>query len=124
MTPDLATIARRRHVAMIVLRTAVVLWVVWTLWLSMESVVANMGMVAHLGDLPGSSVLTWALDLGLPLVIRLMLAAIVVFMEKRLVRWIVPLGDRGGECPRCGYVLKDLKSPVCPECGLDLRPGA
>ncbi len=32
-----------------------------------------------------------------------------------MVRWLVPV--RLNECPQCGYGLKNLKSPTCPECG-------
>ena len=27
----------------------------------------------------------------------------------------------GLPCPGCGYLLKDLQSPECPECGIDYR---
>lgn len=42
--------------------------------------------------------------------------------SNRIARWIVPAGLRTDGCPHCGYSLKNLKSPICPECGNDIGP--
>jgi hypothetical protein len=115
MTPDLGTIARRRHAATVALRAIVTIWVAYALWLTLEYLVSQLDAFLNAGFL------AWVFQLAIPLLARLVLAAIVLLLEKRLVRWIVPIGSRDNACPRCGYALKDLKSPVCPECGLDLR---
>ncbi len=39
-----------------------------------------------------------------------------------LWRWTRPTPSRGGHlCGRCGYDVRGLPTPVCPECGADLR---
>lgn len=34
---------------------------------------------------------------------------------------IVPAADADSQCGRCGYCVRGLDGPVCPECGADLR---
>lgn len=51
----------------------------------------------------------------------LLLAAALVLCEGKLVRWIVPFPPREATCAQCGYSLKNLKSPICPECGADFK---
>ena len=50
------------------------------------------------------------------------IAVLFVFLglERKLVRWIVPVPARDRTCPKCGYSLKGIKSPICPECGANL----
>jgi len=50
----------------------------------------------------------------------LAMAIILRILEKRLVKWLVPLVRP--ECPECGYALIQLTEPRCPECGLRLPP--
>lgn len=48
----------------------------------------------------------------------LFLALGLRFFEKRLIRWLVPNTVVAKNiCPACGYNVKNLNSPVCPECG-------
>jgi hypothetical protein len=116
MNPDLITIARRRHLMTIMLRVAVLVWVAYSVWHAVDGLLGNISgfVMAGIGGL--------VYELVLPLMGRLFLAAALVFLEKPLVRWLVP-ASAGGEntCPKCGYSLKNLKSPVCPECGMNLR---
>lgn len=46
----------------------------------------------------------------------------IVVLERRLLSWLVPAPKPG--CPNCGYPVKNLRSPICPECGTDLRQPA
>lgn len=50
------------------------------------------------------------------------LAFILWRLEKRIATWIVPDLPPTDQCPKCGYSRHGLDSPICPECGTDLRP--
>lgn len=50
------------------------------------------------------------------------LALILWRFERRIATWIVPDLPPTDQCPKCGYSRHGLDSPVCPECGTDLRP--
>jgi hypothetical protein len=118
MIPDAATIARRRHLVTIIARSLIALFGAWV----------ALGAVAGIGQIfqpiysggiqflvPG----IWNfLTTDVP---QLLLVAALFLLEQRLVRWIVPMPSRHAACPTCGYSLKDLKSPICPECGTSLR---
>lgn len=41
--------------------------------------------------------------------------ATIMVLSRHIVRWVIPVPVQ--ECPNCGYELKNLKSPTCPECG-------
>ncbi len=118
MNPDMATIARRRHLMTIALRVVVAVWVAYSIWHTVDMLLGNISgfVMAGIGGL--------VYELCVPLLGRLGLAAALVFLEKPLVRWLVPISVGGDNaCPKCGYSLKNLKSPVCPECGMNLRAG-
>ena len=118
MNPDLATIARRRHLMTIMLRVGLLVWVGYSAVLTIDMLVGNID-----GFVMGG-VGAVLFSLVIPLACRLALVGVVLLVERPLVRWLVPVSV-GGEnvCPKCGYSLKNLKSPVCPECGMNLRPG-
>jgi hypothetical protein len=116
MTPDLGTIAQRRHLVTIFLRVGVLVWVCYSLTLSIDMLAGNIDGFAMGG------VMAVIFSLAIPLACRCALAGAVLLMERPLVRWLVPVSGMGEHaCPKCGYSLKNLKSPVCPECGMDLR---
>lgn len=54
----------------------------------------------------------------LPLIL---LAVVTLLGSRALANWIVPYPAREATCPQCGYSLKNLKSPICPECGADFK---
>ena len=119
MIPDPATIARRRHLVTIIVRSLIALFGAWVLW----GAAVGLGAVLQPMYMGGPEYLVaglWNFLAGY--VPSLLLALVMFFFEKRLVRWIVPTGDSGQLCSKCGYSLKDLKSPICPECGTNLRP--
>ena len=106
--------------ATMLLRAAILLWVGYTALLLVQSlIIAAQGMLGG-----GYPIGAFVYDVLIPLAFRVALIAVAVLLERPIVRWIVPLGPSQNVCPRCGYALKDLKSPVCPECGLNLRAGA
>ena len=45
----------------------------------------------------------------------------MLFVERRVVRWMVAGWPPASACPKCGYDLSGLSGPVCPECGADVR---
>jgi hypothetical protein len=118
MIPDAATIARRRHTVTMILRTVVVLfagWVAWTVAISTGQTFQQMYTTGP-GNAPG--IFINLLLLAGP---EIALVVVLVMLEGRLIRWIVPMPSRHPGCPKCGYSLKDLNSPICPECGTNLR---
>jgi hypothetical protein len=118
MIPDPATIARRRHLVTIIVRSTIALFGAWILW----GAVVAIGSVFQ--PIYGGSIQYFVpaflgfLTNEIP---PLLLVVALVLFEKHLVRWIVPMPPRHPGCPTCGYSLKDLKSPICPECGTNLR---
>ena len=51
-----------------------------------------------------------------------LMAFIAWRFDQRFARWLVP-APKPGHCPKCGYSLQGIAgSPICPECGADLRP--
>lgn len=120
MGVDVATVARRRHTATMLLRAALLLWIGYTAVQLVQALIAAVQGI--LGG--GYPIGAFVYEVVIPLVFRIALAAAVMLIEGPLVRWLVPIGQRENSCPRCGYALKDLKSPVCPECGLNMQAGA
>lgn len=118
MTPDAATLARRRHTATIIVRSLIAMFAAWMLW----GAVVGLGTILQPMLEGGVAYLfqgLWNfLTLHVPVLI---LVAAMVLLEQRLVRWIVPVPGPDHLCPTCGYSLRDLESPICPECGTSLR---
>ncbi|MFH1746410.1 MAG: hypothetical protein ABIG44_05125 [Planctomycetota bacterium] len=59
-------------------------------------------------------------DVGATLVVCLSLATPAAICALLLYSWLVPAGRRHDEylhCLRCGYILKGLSEPRCPESG-------
>lgn len=117
MMPDPNTIARRRHMVTILLRCFILALAMYTLigatWATFERAMTWGGSSA------GSLLLSALVQFG-PLGL---LVVAMLLLEKRLVRWLVPPGTRMDMCRSCGYSLRNLRSPVCPECGTDVRSG-
>jgi hypothetical protein len=118
MIPDPATIARRRHIATIVVRSLIVMyagWVMYDLLGEFKGTMLNLWS----GGMGGGSL--YVMSFAASLAVGVISLAAIIFFERTLVRWIVPMPRRDAGCPACGYSLKDLKSPICPECGTNLR---
>ena len=58
--------------------------------------------------------------IAIPLVL---LAAMAIVAAYTLLRRRASLSLTGEVCGRCGYPIRGLPSPVCPECGSDRREG-
>jgi hypothetical protein len=111
MGPSIAAVMRRRYWMSSLLRITALLMAVWGLLGFLNALLEHL---PHL--LTGGSpiVLAW---MAMPLR-WLVLAAALVFMERRLLTWIFPLPRQG--CPQCGYPIAGRSFDVCPECGLNL----
>lgn len=115
MIPDFPTIARRRHIATIIVRSCIVVFAAWSLYKLIPVVWASIMSAAQGGSL------VYFQNSGVVPLLMCVLAIIFAGVERWVVRWIVPLPARELACPKCGYSLKNLKSPICPECGTDLN---
>jgi hypothetical protein len=110
-----ADVVRRRHLARTWVRVAALLCVAKSLWNAadaMDGVILPYLATAFQG----------VIDHGFPITIWLGAGVLLVLFERPLVRWLVPAGSPDHTCLNCGYSLKNLKSPICPECGADVRP--
>ena len=124
MIPDPDTISRRRHTVTIVVRFLIVLYGVMCCYdLARGQVGTTLSVLLNGSNNAGNWGFVLLNELGgyVRSSPEFALLAVLLWQETRLVRWIVPLGDSGTLCSKCGYSLKDLKSPICPECGTNLR---
>ena len=111
MFPDPATIARRRHLAVIGVRAAMVGSVF--VFVYRVSDVFSEGLATLTA--PPAATVGYKLGLNIG---WLALAGLLWLIERPLVKWLVPPPQPG--CPNCGYSLRNLKTPICPECGADI----
>jgi len=116
MRIDIESIARRRHTCLMVLRSV-------ALVLSVGGTVAG-GLSFHSRMGPYSGFDFLVLPVGVLLACFWVPAAALALGGRSLARWLVPVPSPAGECPQCGYSLKNLMAPICPECGLSLRDAA
>lgn len=119
MTPPIEVILRRRHLARTGVRVVVMLCVVKALW-TLSDAIAGEVFSSWPGGVGG--VFERVIDNGLAMGVWLVSALALLLLERRLSRWLVPMPTPDHVCHECGYSLKNLKSPVCPECGVDLSP--
>lgn len=117
MIPDAATIVRRRHTVTMIVRGFIALMGVWIVW----ELAGNIGQtLQQLFDTSWGNPIGVLIYLLLRIIPAMLVLAAMVFFHGHLVRWIVPMPSRHAGCPTCGYSLRDLKSPICPECGTSL----
>lgn len=117
MLPPAETILRRRHTARTCVRVAALLCVAR----SISSLADSISGVTFPDIFTAQS---YAIDRGFPIGIWLFVAAVLIVAERPLTRWLIPAGSPANLCLNCGYSLKNLKSPICPECGADVGPRA
>lgn len=122
MIPDFATIARRRHTVTIIVRACIVAYGVWCCYQVAIGPISDSRIDRELVE-----------QLGNDRVHPDRQRAGVRISFLCLDCWPPFSGRNGGSsigssphrpdtfCPKCGYSLKDLKSPICPECGTNLR---
>jgi len=120
MTPDPATIARRRHLVTVLLRAAIVVLAAWTAWEFCTGLVDALWNLYQVGIVQ-PAYFVQPFMIALP---RVVAVVVLLALQGRIVRWVVPMPSAEPGCPRCGYSLKNLRSPVCPECGLNLKGSA
>lgn len=108
-------IHRKRHVALIVIRSSAVVPLVVGAYAAVQTV-----MVGRMWENPFGAFTLWgdgfswsgrALGLLGP-------GAALAFYSKRIAEWIVPVPRN--DCPKCGYPLRSIPGDTCPECGLGL----
>ena len=122
MIPDPATIAKRRHTVRIVLRSLTALYGAWVCFvLATETLPHLISHANYLIDFGFVQDFMHFLGFFAGDVPRVLFLVALVLCERRLASWIVPVGRAENLCLNCGYSLKDLKSPICPECGTNLR---
>lgn len=116
MSPSHDKVLSRRHVVLVLLRIAAAAMVIYaTLRIIGYTVMAVWGLIyRNPFELPSYEIVDSIAIFGVP-------GVVLAVISRRLARWLVPPGVRGDECPHCGYSLKHLKSPICPECGADVR---
>ena len=119
VTPPIEVILRRRHLARTGVRVVVVLCVVKALWMLSDALTGDVFSGWPGG---GRGVIGPAFENWLGIGVWLVTALALLLLERRLSRWLVPMPTPDHVCHQCGYSLKNLKSPVCPECGVDLSP--
>lgn len=119
MTPPIDVILRRRHLARTGVRVLVVLCVFKALWELSDALGGDVypGWPGGVGG-----VIERVFENGLGIGVWLVSALSLLMLERRLSRWLVPMPAPDHVCHQCGYSLKNLKSPVCPECGVDVSP--
>jgi hypothetical protein len=110
-----AETARRRHAARTWVRVAALLCLARALWIGSDA----MGGIVF-PSLP--TAIQHLIDNGFAILVWVAAGAGLVLFERLLVRWLIPSAGTGAECGNCGYSLKNLKSPICPECGADVGP--
>lgn len=116
--PDLPTIHRRRFALTTVLRITAGAVLAWQAYHLLKTIVNAAFPFSNLLD-PA----TW-LFVFRDHAPAILFATLLILFEKRIIRWLVPTPPPSTACPKCGYPMKDLRAPICPECGTDLRPRA
>lgn len=116
MSPPNDTVLRRRHWALVLLRTAAAALMAYGAVLTIRNAVYAVIVISG-----GAPPMTFVGDAATPLMSHIVPGLLLAVFSRPLSRWLVPPGLRGDTCPQCGYSLKQLKSPICPECGADVR---
>ncbi len=116
MSPSHDKVLSRRHVVLVLLRIASAAMVIYASVRNFGYAVMSVwGLIyGNPFQLPSYDIVESIAIFGVP-------GVVLAVVSHRLARWLVPSGVRGDECPNCGYSLKHLKSPICPECGADVR---
>lgn len=115
MIPSAASIVRARFWFRVAVRGIALAWFVVSVREMPGHVVIVVQSQLQGGALSGGFVLQQVLQL----IAAISLPLLLVLFENRLARWIIPTPKHA--CPSCGYPLANLKSPVCPECGDNVR---
>lgn len=117
--PDHETILRRRHACVCLLRIGAAAWLAWIVgeqFFYFVSGVLYNPLSQTLNNL-GEGIFLYRS-------VHIIGGILILHFSRRLAFWLIPDGFRNDLCRACGYSLKTLKSPVCPECGANIRPSA
>lgn len=121
VVPSLHTVLRLRYYARILVRVLAVLWICLAIYRGTEQALNLLNQ--QLGALTSglgldSSSLTLAVVLSI--VLEASFGLCLLWFEKPLVRWLLPLPRL--VCPGCDYRIASLTHGKCPECGLRFGP--
>ncbi len=114
MIPDLATVLRRRHTMIIIIRCAIAVAFAYS---AVQLFQLTVGLLVNF------QVLSVGMVVGAVLqeIHMLVLGVVLLIFQKPIARLLIPLGTRVDQCMNCGYPLKNLRSAICPECGVGIR---
>lgn len=111
------TVLRIRFVALVVLRSAVVVLLLYKLLPALADL-ADATTPASGSQSPISAF--W--QNMAPAAPAVVFALVAFMMDRRFVRWLAPMPR--WECPACVYELAGGATAKCPECGAGLAPDA
>jgi hypothetical protein len=115
MIPGTPTVQRSRYGFRVALRLTAALSLVYA---AMQTFNTARGYVNYVGPV-WDLVTNWLFYQGIPWAIMVAFPLMLLFFERRLVRWLVPMPWRG--CPACDYDAP-RGAQRCPECGCELPP--
>lgn len=118
MIPSATSVVRARYWLAAAIRVTAIAWfVVEARTIPGELIGLGAGVLA--GQIFTSGLVSVVVPLVSALLGAMVVPGLLLVFERRLVRWMVP--EPRLACPSCGYPVEKLKSPVCPECGGDIR---
>jgi hypothetical protein len=112
LNPSIKTVTRARYWIRFIWRLGAVLMLLWTLWITKYYVTNIFNGLFEPDMMPMRQARYFVLE-ALP---YLIIAALMLLLERFVVRWLAPLPVRG--CANCGYP-DPAKGGKCPECGFD-----
>ena len=112
--PSTDIVLRRRHLVRILVRLAIVAFVIIALAPLVYGFVQQVPY--NWSNFMSRPIYTFRDELQYGTMFGVVALALW-YLEGRLVRWIVPMPRP--ECPQCGYLLRHLTTTRCPECGTE-----
>lgn len=110
--PSIRTVTRTRYWIRVAWRLGAVLILLWGLWVTKDYINHILNGLFEPDMMPLRQIRYFVLS-ALPYGI---IAALMLILERFVVRWLAPLPSRG--CANCGYPAP-AKGGRCPECGFE-----
>lgn len=121
MVPSLHAVLKLRYAARILLRVLAVVLIVLAVARGLEQALSllnqQVGLLSQGLGLDSSSI---TLAVVLSIVLEASSGLLLLWFEKPLIRWLLPLPR--AVCPACDYRVPALDRGTCPECGLRFGP--